>query len=174
MGATYNWHRCLFVMLPSIFWAFPYFVGTSWPRLPIDFFFLRIPGIHHSSKELWYLLVWDGIRKPNLGGRFAHCYWCVSICPFRANINDGGREHCCHLAFIWSLCWSLPPTDVVGMGPVWFYFCSFDLILVGRMCGVVCMQETTEIWALTGTSEIQGLLVFPISRALSVSRVIKI
>lgn len=54
------------------------------------YFFLRIPGIHHSSKELWYLLVWDGIRKPNLGGRFAHCYWCVSICPFRANINDGG------------------------------------------------------------------------------------
>lgn len=144
----------------------------------LGWLFLHISRIHHFSKELctfqWRMV----FGNQNLGDGFAHCCWYIIICFVflvdKANDDGRRREHYCNLHWfeahallsflvmlnVWSMC-----------GIILFLV---DVSFVGRMCRVIWIQETILIWTLIRTFEIWGLLLFLISRILSVSRVFKI
>lgn len=90
--------------------------------------------------------------------------------------NDDGRRRGHYYNLHWFEAPALLSFLVMlnGWGMCSIILFLFGISFVGRMCRVIWIQEAILIWALTKTFEIWGLLLFLISRALSVSRAFKI
>lgn len=145
----------------------------------LGWLFLHISRIDHFSKELWSLPVQNGIWKPKSGWwicslLLVHHYLFFFFLVDKANDDGRRREHYCNLRWFeaHALLSFLVMLNVWGMCGINLFL--VDVSFVGKMCRVIWIQETILIWALTRAFEIWGLLLFLISRALSVSRVFKI
>ena len=79
LGSSFSWLLCHFDM-PLSLWPFYLFVfehfllsGTARPSRLLLCISCPSPSISHFSKELWFLLLENGVRNQDLGARCACC-----------------------------------------------------------------------------------------------------
>lgn len=73
-GNSFGWFLCRFDICPSFFGRYTFLISVAkrFSRLLVYMSFPR-PGIGHFSKELWFLLLENGIKKQDLGTRHTCC-----------------------------------------------------------------------------------------------------